>query len=287
MRGQNLPQRFIELAAEALAFFPGSLHDKMSAWCLSILTSTMPDFPQVQLQYIARERASKLITQIVKWLNDNEGDDDIIMLASHLEVRLDGAIMRVGDAQLGYIAANVQTGYAPTEQEMYHHPVSPTFISLYKYITWDSLARTLECAKMKASEPRKCNDVYEFMPSWETEEQKQEIFNIMSNLEILMFCLSRTPSSSVMWGQYSKDGEGALLRFSVPVYKLIAGTNEHECMLILAHDEEAMRQSINTRRPILISQVTYAEKRPPFTPKKTFYDYDQLFSRKGTINETA
>lgn len=282
MKGQNLSKRFTELAEEALAFFPGDIHDKMTAWCLSVLTDTMSDFPRAKLQFIAQERASTLFAKIIKWLNDNENDDHIFFVSSYLEIYVKDSVMRVGDNQLGYIEANVLTGLALTDLQTYHVPVLPTYISLYKYVTWDTLVAILGNAKMKASEPRKCNDVYEYMPAWETEEQKQRIFEIMDDLKLLMFCLSRTPSSSVMWGQYTKDGEGALLCFSVPVYKLIAGTNENECMLILAHDEETIRQSIDTRQPILISQVTYAEERPPFTPKKTYYDYDQLFSRKGT-----
>lgn len=282
MKGQNLSKRFIELAEEALAFFPGNIHDKMTAWCLSELTNAMPDFPQAKLQFIAQERASTLFAKIIKWLNDNENDDYLILVSSYLEIYVKDSVMRVGDNQLGYIEANVLTGLALTDLQKYHVPVLPTYISLYKYVTWDTLVAILGNAKMKASEPRKCNDVYEFMPAWGTEEEKQRIFEIMDGLESLMFCLSRTPSSSVMWGQYAEDGAGALLRFSVPVYKLIAGSNEHECMLIVAPDEEALSNSLDKDRPLIISQVVYKEERPAFAPKKTYYDYDQLYCRKGT-----
>ena len=190
--------------------------------------------------------------------------------------------MRVGDVQLGYIVANALTGLAPTDMEPFFAPILPTPISLYKYVTWDTLRAILGNAKMKASEPRKCNDVYEFMPAWNTEAQKQRIFEIMDGLESLMFCLSRTPSSSVMWGQYAEDGTGALLRFSFPVYKMIAGSNEHECMLIVAPDEEALEHALDRERPLIISQVVYKDERPAFAPKKTYYDYDQLYCRKGT-----
>lgn len=282
MKGQNLNKRFIELVEEVLAFFPGSIHEKMTAWCLSIWTSDSPNFSQQKLQAIAQDRASTLLFKIYEWLNEKENNGNVIIVSNYLKVYIEGPNIRIGNDQLGYIVANALTGLILPVQKHYYEPILPTPISLYKYVSWEPLEKILSKAKLKASEPRKCNDVYEFMPAWETEEQKNEIFEILDGLEMLMICLSRTPASSVMWGQYANNGEGALLHFSVPVYKLIAGRNENECLLVVAKDEKDLYRSINEQRPIIMSQVNYTDERPAFSPKRTYYEYEQLFSCKGT-----
>lgn len=69
---------------------------------------------------------------------------------------------------------------------------------------------------------------------------------------------------------------GALLEFRVPVYRLIAGRNEQESLLIVAENEHEL-----SNLPILISQVSYAEYRPKLGKITSFYEYDVLYSRKG------
>lgn len=265
-----------------LAIFPGDVHEKMTAWCLSVLEKLLSTYSMYQLELMARQRATYIILHTREWLENKEADDELILLACNLEVLFNDCEIWIGDEQIGYLTINVCTGATSMNMISANRIIEPTYISLYKYVSWDALDKTLEKAKLKVSEPRKCNDVYEFMPAWETEKQKDEIFKIMDDLESLMLCLSRTPSSSVMWGQYATNGEGALLCFRMPVYKLIAGSNEKECMLVAASNEIELRESIDKRRPLIISQVSYAEERPEFKPKKTYYDYDQLFSRKGT-----
>ena len=284
MKDQNLVKKFSDLTKEVLSNFQGTLEEKMAAWSQNVLTSSLPKqfhnlLEHDQLESAAQTTAKRLIHEITKFLNENEADNHIAMIASELEVHLDKTSLRVGDNQLGYIVADVMKG-VQFDSSARNKPIAPSYISLYKYVTWETMVKILESGKLKASEPRKCNDVYEFMPAWETQEKKEDIFQIMEGLETVMLCFSRTPTSSVMWGHYAGNGTGALLQFQVPVYKLIAGVNEHECMLVIAKDEIELQQ--NEHRPILISQVTYSEQRPSYQAKKSYYSYDQFYSRKGT-----
>ncbi len=282
MRGQHLARRFIELAEEALAFFSGNLLEKMSSWCLFVFSKSSNSESRNKLKVKAQKQAGFILQQSLKWLENKEKHDEIILLSNHLEVILNEPEIWVGDSQLGYLAINAITSVVRMEERFTMYPISPTVISLYKYVTWDTLEKILKNGTMAASAPRKCNDVYEFMPAWKTEEQHAKIFEIMQGCNILMLCLSRTPSSSVMWGHYAKDGTGALLRFEIPVYKLISGTKEEESMLVAAVDENDLKNKVTQGiRPLYISQVTYKEERCTFETKKTYYEYDQMFASKG------
>jgi len=283
VHNQNLTKRFIELAEETLSAYPGRhLDEKMAAWCLSVLINLFSDVSPTELETKAKQRALLLKYKIIKWLDDNGKDRDNPLIARELEVHLGETSMRVGDRQLGYIEADTKTGLALTDKSVRYTPILPTYISLYKYVTVKAFKCMRENGLLKASEPMECNDVYEFTPAWRNEEEKRAIFEIRQSFEMVMFCLSRTPTSSVMWGHYAENGKGALLHFRVPVYKLIAGENEHECLLVIAKNEKDLSRKVQNKSALFISQVTYADERPVYEPKKTYYSYDQIYSRKGS-----
>lgn len=271
MNNQDLYTKFFELAEIQLALFPGNLCEKMTAWCMSILSAShrYVDF--------AKKRANMLFSRIIQYLNENERT----LFPNYLEVYLKNDCILVGDKQLGFLCANAMTGEIKIDASWKYIPVLPTYISLYKYVSWEVLKLILGNGKLAVSIPCKCNDIYEFMPAWESDKEKQSIMNTMSEMEIVMLCLTRTPNSAVMWGHYADNGKGALLEFRVPVYRLVAGKNEQESMLLVARNEYELSRRIGLNQPILISQVTYATHRPRLEAVKSYYEYDVLYSRKG------
>lgn len=267
MNDQDIYTKFFELAEIQLALFPGNLCEKMTAWYMSILSAS---------HRFCKKRANMLFFHIIQYLNENERT----LLPNYLEVYLRDNCILVGDKQLGFLCANAMTGEIKIDTRWKYIPVLPTYISLYKYVSWEVLKLILGNGKLAVSIPCKCNDIYEFMPAWESEDEKQYIMQTMAEMEIVMLCLTRTPNSSVMWGHYANNGSGALLEFRVPVYRLIAGRNEQESMLIVAKNEHELSK-IDSNLPILISQVSYAEYRPKLGKVASFYEYDVLYSRKG------
>lgn len=270
MMSQRLVDRFIELAEEQLAFFSGNVYEKMYAWCLMLLSD-------VRLEVgLAKHRAAEVLSNIMAWLDKKSHDKNAILLPDYLKVWLGDDYIQVGVKQVGFLRANALTGKIEIDKSWELIPVPPKYISLYKYVTWETLVSILKNGKLAVSEPLKCNDIYEFMPAWESEDERQYIMQTMAEMEIVMLCLTRTPNSSVMWGHYANNGSGALLEFRVPVYRLIAGRNEQESLLIVAENEQEL-----SNLPILISQVSYAEYRPKLGKVTSFYEYDVLYSRKG------
>lgn len=273
---QNLLNNFVKSAEEALAFFDGSLQEKMKAWCFMVFMTSFQNekISESRIQTLSQAKAILLLADIKLWLINNHSAS--ILLPNDVDVYLGEDYIRITVNQKEQIEINVITHNIVTTRLAF----PPTYISLYKYITWEVLDKILENGMMAASQPSKCNDVYEFMPKWKNESEQQYILNIVKESEMVIICLSRTPSSSVMWGHYADNGKGVLLRFQLPIYRIVAGTNGNECLLVIARDENELN-NLN-ESSIYIAQVHYTEERPDLNPKKDFFNYARLFSSKGS-----
>lgn len=272
MSSSKLYTKFEELAQRALFRFNGTLEDKVTQWCSEILQHDAE---------VARRRAQLLLNKIRDWLLQQEDNIHNLLFPSILDVYIEGSKLKIGDSQNGYLEADARTGLALTDFSLKNIPINPTYIDLYKYVPWETLMKIIKSGKLKVSEPSKCNDLYEFMPAWTDEKERNEIFDVIKTLEIVILCLSRTPSSPVMWGHYGDYGKGAVLRFKVPVYRLVVGNNENETMLVIARNEKELHQVLNTQKMLLISDVTYSNTRPEYKGYTNYYEYNQLHSRKG------
>lgn len=278
MKRDALYNRFECLLSERLKSFSGSVEDKITAWCFGILSRHTSYAGIADLRSCARSRACLLIEKIRKWI-EVQGSHKHLLFPSHLEVKIEGERILVGDWQLGYIGVDAVTGMSKTEDCRSSRKINPTYISLYLYVSWPVLCKIVSTGALKLSIPRECNDLYEFLPAWRNQEEKDKLFDIVNNSQQVIMCFSRTPSSPVMWAHYGDYGRGAVLRFNVPVYRCIAGESESECLLVVAESETEL--NVDAECYVSISQITYSDNRPIYKSCKTFYEYSRFAAQKG------
>lgn len=272
---KKLYERFCELALERLVHILGAtFEEKIENFALSYRGINGHTDTQIK-QY-----TSQFLNNIETRLRQFELPRRIIW-ADYMTVEVDSekGTISVGDEQISVLVCNFMT-FQIHRRDGVEFP-NPTYIPLYLYVSWNVAELILKNRKLKASEPRKCNDIYEFMPAWQNEEEKEQIFNNCSGMEQVMLCLSRVPDSTVMWGHYGDFGRGAVLQFVLPVYKLICGDNPDETLLVVAENEEDVKSGISMKKSILIAEVTYQKERPVYKPTSNYYQYTRFTSTKG------
>ena len=273
-----LLDKFVELANTCFAEYQGDLEDKVTAWCYEILAKCEDLENKEALETFARMRASELLSKIQKHLELNHPER--LLFPEYLKVKRGPNKILVGDEQLGYLGVDVITGCATMLRYRPTQVIPPVFVSLYLYVNWDVLCKIIAQGRLKLSIPKECNDLYEFLPAWRNEDEKEKIFEIVKKSQQVVMCFSRTPCSPVMWGHYGDYGRGAVLRFKVPVYRCVASQSTHECLLVVAESEKEL--DISEECQVYIAQVTYSDVRPPFKPSKNFYEYSRFSAQKGT-----
>ena len=271
--------KFIDLANQCFAEYHGSLEEKVAAWCYEILSKHKSLKNTESLEFVARNRAIKLLSKIQKLLSDYNRPERLLF-PKYLDVKRVQNTILVGDVQLGYMGYDIITGKVTKWAHRGTPVIPPSFISLYLYVSWAVLCKIIAQGRLKASIPRECNDLYEFLPAWQNENEKEKVFEIVNTSQQVVLCFSRTPSSPVMWGHYGDYGRGAVLRFKVPVYRCVAGQSDNESLLVVAESEKELE--ISEGYQVSIAQVTYSDYRPPFKPSKTFYEYSRFSAQKGT-----
>ena len=277
-RASALFDKFVELANGCFAEYHGNLEDKVTAWCYEILAKCESLKNQESLETFARTRASELLSKIQNHLELKHPER--LLFPEYLKVKRGQNKILVGDEHLGYLCVDVITGCATMLRYRPTQVIPPVFVSLYLYVNWDVLCKIIAQGRLKLSIPKECNDLYEFLPAWRNEDEKEKIFEIVKKSQQVVMCFSRTPCSPVMWGHYGDYGRGAVLRFKVPVYRCVASQSAHECLLVVAESEKEL--DISEECQVYIAQVTYSDVRPPFKPSKSYYEYSRFSAQKGT-----
>ena len=186
---------------------------------------------------------------------------------------------KIGNEQHLYLLCFVQPLLVKAIESVL--PISPTNINLYYYVSNEALEKICKFGDLKVSHCSNCNDLYEFLPAWESEEEKEEILEIYNGMEQVMLCLSKRADSAVMWGHYADHARGAIISFRIPVYRLRASDDEEDTLLIIANNEEELREKIGKQNAIILSEVNYSSERPAFKPAKSYYEYCGFTSTKG------
>lgn len=272
---ETLFQRFAFLVENQLWYIRGENYgEKIETLALAISKPSM----LLRNEYLRKIRC--FVYEIARRLHDFE-KEKVRIWSQYLTFSLneEEKTISVGDEQVSVLVCDLRT--LSIRRRAGQEKVNPCFIPLYLYVNWCSLEKILKGNSLKASEPRKCNDIYEFMPAWGDDEMKNNILKYCENLEQIMLCLSRTPNSSVMWGHYGDFSKGALLCFSIPVYRLICGETPNETLLVVANNEEEVKSGIKRKKSILITDVSYMNKRPVYKPTSNYYYYTRFASTKG------
>lgn len=251
--------------------------DKMFLWACKVTHGEITQTEYRQAEEI-RHVIRMLDCKVREWLKKKEYN----LYPSYISCSFDNenCSFRIGNEQQEYLLCSVKPLFVKVIESV--QAISPTYINLYYYVSYDAFEKICKYGELKVSRCSDCNDIYEFLPGWKTEIERKEILDVYDRMEQVMLCLSKRADSSVMWGHYADHGRGVIISFSLPVYRLRAGDNENETLLIIANDEEELREKIKQRNEIILSEVTYAPERPPYKPAKSFYEYNRFASTKGS-----
>ena len=271
----KLCERFDELVISELCCLSGeTAYQKLISWYLTVFNLT-EDPGHVAS---AKNCIDELYRKTQDWLNEN--DKELSCLTPQtLKLIFDDPQKEyhVGDPNYVLLHCNIETRLAMTKEIT--QPIPPKYIKLYHYTSLKALEKIIRGYCLKMSLPDACNDINEHIIQFATEEQRESYQKL--NREHCFVCLSKTPISPVMWGLYGDRGNGCALCFNLPVYKLVAGSNYNECLLAVAANEGALKQSFKSKKPILISEISYDTMRPKYvTPQENYYLYDRMISTK-------
>lgn len=187
---------------------------------------------------------------------------------------------KIGNEQQGYLLCSLKPLLVKEIESV--QVISPTYINLYYYTSNETLEKICKYGDLKVSHCSYCNDIYEFLPAWESEGEKKTILKIYNDMEQVMLCLSKSADSAVMWGHYADHARGAIISFRMPVYRLRASDNEEDTLLIIANNEEELQAKIVRQKEIILSEVKYTPDRPAYKPAKSYYEYCGFTSTKGS-----
>ncbi len=273
----SLFERFCSIIANDYSDIEGKDYiEKLENWAYDVCKCQSLEDKQ-----IVAATVRILIEKIKDWLGRAD-NHETGLFAPFLTVQLDSNTKKIclGDEEIRVMEASLETGLALTRDGKVKN-LRPTYIPLFLYVKWGDLEKILKSNSLKVSSPRECNDLYEFLPAWSSEIEKNEILKIGAGLEQVMLCLSRTAHSSVMWGHYGDFARGALLEFKLPVYKIRCGFSVDETLFVVAKDYNQLVRKTDTKEAIYISEVSYQNERLKWAPTNNYYRYTRFAATKG------
>lgn len=93
-----------------------------------------------------------------------------------------------------------------------------TNVKLFMYMSWENAQKFIETGMLKATEPLKTNDPFEFTPK-AVEGKSHEEVRQRKDDDFALFCFSRSITSAAMWGHYGDKHKGVCLVFDFPIIK--------------------------------------------------------------------
>lgn len=91
-----------------------------------------------------------------------------------------------------------------------------TNVRLFMYMSWANAQKFIERKTLKATNPLKTNDPFEFLPNTEKGNISEEK-SMIERMGLVCFCFSRLVSSAALWGHYGDKHKGVCLVFDIPL----------------------------------------------------------------------